>query len=161
MTGHDPIDDLWRLAGPFWMLDEGDVPVPAPTMQAWLDWRRANLNLHVGDEIVGESRVSTVFLTSPIHPLSGAPMCFETMIFGGRMGGTGRRYATRDEAVIGHAAAVRAVTMTGPRNEPHTVDRRRPAFICPKCGMPSYHPKDAEQRYCNRCGFVDDPMPPP
>jgi hypothetical protein len=31
-------------------------------------------------------------------------------------------------------------------------------FICPACGARSYHPADAEHRYCVRCHrFVDDP----
>lgn len=31
-------------------------------------------------------------------------------------------------------------------------------FVCPHCGAKSWHPKDAEERYCGRCHrFVDDP----
>lgn len=122
MTEDEIYGEIWHLIGPFWMLDENAAPIPAPSMRAWLDWRRVNLNLHVADEIAGDSRVSTVFITSPMLPLSGGPMFFETMIFGGRMDGIGCRYATRDEALIGHTAAVRAVTMTAegvpPTNDP-------------------------------------------
>ncbi len=29
-------------------------------------------------------------------------------------------------------------------------------FVCPLCGRVSHHPRDAEERFCVRCGFVDD-----
>ena len=28
-------------------------------------------------------------------------------------------------------------------------------YLCPTCGRVSYHPKDAEHRYCAVCGFED------
>ncbi len=31
-----------------------------------------------------------------------------------------------------------------------------PTFLCPLCGLRSYHPRDLAERYCARCGFVDD-----
>lgn len=30
------------------------------------------------------------------------------------------------------------------------------AFVCPLCGLTSHHPRDAEERYCTKCGFIDD-----
>lgn len=35
-------------------------------------------------------------------------------------------------------------------------------FVCPICHTRSWHPRDAEERYCARCHrFVDDPPMPP
>ena len=31
-----------------------------------------------------------------------------------------------------------------------------PPFVCPICKRQSWHPRDAEQRFCAVCGFVDD-----
>lgn len=31
-----------------------------------------------------------------------------------------------------------------------------PAFVCPLCGRASWHPKDAEHRFCGVCGFTED-----
>ncbi len=31
-----------------------------------------------------------------------------------------------------------------------------PLFVCPICKRQSWHPRDAEQRFCAKCGFVDD-----
>lgn len=42
-----------------------------------------------------------------------------------------------------------------PKVEPTLPDY--PSFTCPKCGLVSYHPKDRENRFCAKCGFVDDP----
>jgi hypothetical protein len=30
-----------------------------------------------------------------------------------------------------------------------------PAFTCPICKRPSWHPRDAKERYCGVCGFID------
>jgi hypothetical protein len=31
-----------------------------------------------------------------------------------------------------------------------------PPFICPICQRKSWHPRDAKERFCAACGFVDD-----
>ncbi len=31
-----------------------------------------------------------------------------------------------------------------------------PPFVCPICKRVSCHPRDAEMRFCAKCGFVDD-----
>jgi len=31
-----------------------------------------------------------------------------------------------------------------------------PPFVCPICKRVSHHPRDAEMRFCAKCGFVDD-----
>jgi ribosomal protein L37E len=31
-----------------------------------------------------------------------------------------------------------------------------PSYLCPRCLLRSYHPRDVAERYCARCGFEDD-----
>ena len=47
-------------------------------------------------------RVSTVFLGINHNFDGGAPLVFETMVFGGELDGEEARYATWDEAEAGH-----------------------------------------------------------
>ncbi len=57
--------------------------------------------------------VSTVFL-GVNHSLSlrGPPMLFETLVFGGEHDGLMQRYATWDEAALGHKEVVATVMAT-------------------------------------------------
>lgn len=57
-----------------------------------------------------ECEVSTVFLTMD-HNFTGdgPPIVFETLVFGGPMADHQWRYATWDEAVVGHEATVELV----------------------------------------------------
>lgn len=86
--------------------------VEAPEDHEWMtpDWRVAE------DKIVSSGRpwltseVSTVFLAiNHSHTLTGPPVLFETMVFGGPLGGEQDRYHTWDEAVAGHAAMLARV----------------------------------------------------
>lgn len=59
-------------------------------------------------DISKEVHVSTVFLgLDHRHIGKGPPLVFETMIFGGPLDGYQWRYSSWDDAVTGHAAAVR------------------------------------------------------
>lgn len=31
-----------------------------------------------------------------------------------------------------------------------------PSFLCPLCKLRSFHPRDIAERFCAKCGFVDD-----
>jgi hypothetical protein len=31
-----------------------------------------------------------------------------------------------------------------------------PAFVCPLCGLRSWHPRDGAEDFCAACGFVED-----
>ncbi len=66
-------------------------------------------NRHVGDTTIGDTRVSTVFLGVD-HAISGPPVLFETMCFGGSYDGDQERYSTWDEAESGHKRWVERVT---------------------------------------------------
>jgi hypothetical protein len=63
------------------------------------------------DETAGGDQVSTVFLGLD-HNFDdqGPPILFETMIFSGEHDGYQERYATREEALIGHARALDLAT---------------------------------------------------
>lgn len=91
-----------------WIMDDDGATRLARTHE---EWRGAwNRNRRVGDTTIGDVRVSTVFLMID-HGYSdeGPPILFETLIFGGPHDQEMWRYATRAEALAGHAAAVRLV----------------------------------------------------
>ena len=81
------------------------------TVEAWsvafidFEYRQVGDDtLQVGDENV---RISTVwFGLDQGHGMTDRSMIFESMIFGGPMDETRRIYATRDEAIAGHAELV-------------------------------------------------------
>lgn len=63
----------------------------------------------VAQEQIGEARVSTVWLGSNHRYGPGAPLIFETMIFGGPHDGYCDRYPSEAMAREGHAHALRVV----------------------------------------------------
>lgn len=81
---------------------DGHTPVAEPDVVKWGRW------LEEADRTVGLTKtrageVSTVFLGLD-HNFSdeGPPILFESLVFGGKLNGEGRRYATWDEAEAGH-----------------------------------------------------------
>jgi hypothetical protein len=68
--------------------------------------------VHLGDEIAGGYRVSTVFLgLDHSHDMTGPPVLYETMVFGtGEHDQWCERYCTRAEAADGHARVVAALS---------------------------------------------------
>lgn len=87
---------------------EGQIPVECPDLRTWGEWLE-RAKRHVGDTQVSDDvRVSTVFLGLDHNYCDkGAPILFETMIFGGPHDQYQERYCTWDEAEAGHAAAVK------------------------------------------------------
>jgi hypothetical protein len=110
-----------------YILDEEGNPVPEHDTIKWGKWYQT-AERHVGDTDFGDTiRVSTVFLSIPhVAMHSDAPMLYETMVFANdaiisrllelsehddrsiisqALGGVDiqKRYATRDEALQGHA----------------------------------------------------------
>ncbi len=75
----------------------------------WATWYET-ANRHVGNDIIGDARVSTVFLSlnHGIYP-TNQPVLFETMIFGGINDGYQDRCNTYDEAEKMHARICAAV----------------------------------------------------
>jgi hypothetical protein len=70
------------------------------------------------DDLPGGVRVSTVHLTLD-HQWNkdGAPLIFETMVFGGEHDEWQCRYATKENAAAGHKATVAWVLHEGPEPE--------------------------------------------
>jgi hypothetical protein len=103
-------DDCYRL-------DDQHRPVKCPPMDldAWAEWSKSyQEHKHVAETTVGRFWVSTIFLGKD-HNWSrrGPGLFFETMVFrtddDGDRSATGEqwRFATWDDAVAGHATAVR------------------------------------------------------
>lgn len=64
----------------------------------------------VADTMLGDVRVSTVFLgLDHQHVPGGPPLIFETMVFGGDLDDEMERYTTEAQAVAGHAYMVARV----------------------------------------------------
>lgn len=79
---------------------------------AWGRWMEKG-ERHVALDVVGDVKVSTVFLGLDHSFAHGAPVLFETMVFGGPLDQEQERYATRDEARAGHAAMLERVKSEG------------------------------------------------
>jgi len=79
-------------------------------------WAQAfSLPRHVGHTQVGGVTVSTVWLGIDHAYGGGPPLIFETMVFGGDHDEDVWRYATEDEARLGHASVVAMLEREGLR----------------------------------------------
>ncbi len=91
-----------------YILDEKGVPVPCEDLIVWGKWlERADSDRIVKQTTRDKVKVSTVFLGLD-HSFGlgeGPPILFETMIFGGEHDDYQQRYATREEALMGHEEA--------------------------------------------------------
>jgi hypothetical protein len=90
----------------FFVLD-GHTPTPVADLDAWAS--KGQGIVHVGDDMVGDVRVSTVFLGINHQYFDGPPLLFETMIFGGSEDGYQTRCSTWDQAEAQHAEALALV----------------------------------------------------
>jgi hypothetical protein len=74
------------------------------------EWSFLHSNLayvHVGCTMIGDVEVSTVWIGIPqAGSTPERPLIFETMIFGGELDGHTWRYATEQEAELGHERTV-------------------------------------------------------
>ncbi len=101
---------------------EGHEVVPVDDLLEWGSWFET-ANRHVGLDIFGDVRVSTVFLGLDHNFGNGEPLLFETMVFGGPLDGEQERYCTWDEAEAGHKVMVEKA-------------RPSPAASKPEAGQP-------------------------
>ncbi len=93
---------------------QGHVPVVEPDLIAWATWLETADRIVAADDLDGtELRVSTVFLGLDHQFGNGAPLLFETMIFGGPHDGYQQRYSTWDEAIDGHQRALELARTVG------------------------------------------------
>jgi hypothetical protein len=99
-----------------YILDDDGEPVPCNDARQWSTWLSVPGRRVVSQETVAGFQVSTVFLGVDHAFHGGPPVLWETMIF---VSGPGRRktafddyqrrYSSRQEALDGHAEAVRMV----------------------------------------------------
>ena len=89
--------------GKYYILD-GHTVVVCDNVLQWAMWFK-KANRHIDKTIKGEVEVSTVFLGLDHSFGDGAPLLFETMIFGGEHDQYQERYATWEEAEAGHKKA--------------------------------------------------------
>lgn len=95
-----------------WILDERGKPVPEEDLAKWASWFGKSPDRVVKQEMVGESRVSTVFLgiDHSFNPLAQEPVLWETMVFGGELDQEQERCSgNRAEAEAMHEEMVRRV----------------------------------------------------
>uniref|UniRef100_A0A6M3JHR5 Uncharacterized protein n=1 Tax=viral metagenome TaxID=1070528 RepID=A0A6M3JHR5_9ZZZZ len=78
----------------------------------WSTWIRG-AERHVGDEMVGDVQVSTVFLGLDHGFGYSPPLLFETMVFGGPLDQEQDRYTTWEQAEEGHKDMVERVRKGG------------------------------------------------
>lgn len=92
------------MTGKYILKDKAVVACDDLTM--WAQWMET-ADRKVDENIMGDVRVSTVFLGLDYSFGGGSALLFETMIFGGPHDGYQRRYSTWNEAEHGHKAAVK------------------------------------------------------
>ncbi len=96
----------------YYILDENKNVVLAKDVHEWGAFFEKRDRI-VKQEKVGEVRISTVFLGIDHGFLDdGAPLVFETMVFGGEHDDLTERYHTWAEAEEGHKATVMMVAKT-------------------------------------------------
>jgi hypothetical protein len=79
------------------------------TLWQWAALMEANGDHHVANDLIGEVRVSTVWLGLDHNWGPGPPLIFETMVFGGTMDEDQWRYPTEAVALAGHDQVVAMV----------------------------------------------------
>jgi hypothetical protein len=93
-----------------YILDAQGHPVLCDDVFVWDLWLYVNDDARrVGLDERDDVRVSTVFLGLDHAFVSGPPVLWETMVFGGEHDGYQERYTSRESAEHGHAKAVRMV----------------------------------------------------
>ena len=90
-----------------WYILKGEEIVPSDIVE-YSKWCEKNdMDRIIAKTNVDDACVSTVFLgLDHSHGLDGAPILFETMIFGGKHDQLQWRYASLEEAKLGHEALV-------------------------------------------------------
>ena len=96
-----------------YILDDQGEPVPCEDLLTWSRWLEQSEGRQVSRDYLGAVMVSTVFLGLDHGWGGGAPVLWETMIFGGTHDGYQDRYTTRADALHGHAEAVALVRAGG------------------------------------------------
>lgn len=92
-----------------YILDEKGNPVAEPDLMKWAQWFE-KAERHVGNEQIGDSKISTVFLALDHAWNGGPPVLWETMVFGGTLDQEQDRCSgSREQAEAMHARMVERV----------------------------------------------------
>lgn len=95
-----------------YILDKQGIPVPEPDLIKWSEWfEHSRKQRIVKQEIIGQSKVSTVFLSLDHGWILGKPpILWETMVFGGNLDlEQDRCSGTRKDALSMHKRMVKRV----------------------------------------------------
>ena len=85
------------------ILNAKGEPIPEPDLVTWGRWMQTQAGI-VKQEVIGGSRVSTVFLGLNHNYGEGPPIFWETMVFGGLLNGEQERCSgSREQAEAMHA----------------------------------------------------------
>lgn len=97
-----------RLPFKLYVLDADNRVVEVFDFATWGEYLEHGNRVVGWTQITSETDVSTVFIGID-HRIwgEGPPLLFETMIFGGPLDQSQWRYASYDDAMTGHKAAVR------------------------------------------------------
>lgn len=92
-----------------YILNEAGKPIPEPDLMKWGTWLQT-ANRHVATEIIGDSKVSTIFLGLDYAFGGEPPVLWETMVFGGKLDQAQDRCGgSREQAEAMHARMVERV----------------------------------------------------
>jgi len=93
----------------YYVLDDEGEPLACDDVIVWAKWFETAQRVVARTRIDNQTEVSTVFLgLDHRFGAPGAPLLFETLVFGGKLDGEQKRYTSRVEAEAGHVAMVRA-----------------------------------------------------
>jgi hypothetical protein len=89
-----------------YILNANGEPEPCEDLMTWGRWMSDATARIVASDYIGDVRVSTVFLGLDHAFEHGAPVLWETMIFGGPHDEYQDRYTSQADAKAGHARAL-------------------------------------------------------
>jgi hypothetical protein len=92
-----------------YILNSANEPEECTELLKWASWFETADRI-VKKSIIGDVRISTVFLSIDHNFSGGKPILWETLVFGGEHDGLMRRYGTYDKALKGHDKVVALVT---------------------------------------------------
>ena len=96
---------------PYYVLDENGEPTPEPDQEKWNEFM-VNADRRIALDRVGEIDISTVFRGIDTSLGRGAPVLWETMVFGGPLHEQCAQYTSQQTALEGHEAMVKRVKET-------------------------------------------------
>lgn len=102
-----------------YVLDQKGNPVAEPDLLTWVRWFK-NADRHAGNEVIGDSQISTVFLGID-HNFGRCsnPVLWETMVFGGTLDQEQDRCSgSREQAEAMHARMVEKVKGSNDQAKP-------------------------------------------